>query len=466
MARRPRSDPSPSGYPEGVLRADEEELGADADDRPARYETPPPLVRPWERRAGLDHRPETGRPAPAPGDVPRWLPRRLGERIAVARVLARETRERTVGGARIVRDVADGVRDEAVRMVHDAEERAHAVATTARDRRGRPTLLVGTAVVLAACTSLLVTADPWEPSSGARGYVAWGVAVVALGLAAARPGAATTAAFRTMLLPVALLAVLAPLSRAESPLAWAMFDVPVMGVLGAVLVGAAAAGSRRAAARRPSAASVLPRAAVGVATLAVALAAWGVHTDRRVIDRTPASPAALSDRTGAFRGIEVGARLSDVRARLGTPTIVPEGDRAAGRPLDAPRDLALPAKLPDGGTWRYDGLALVVSRSRVLAVVVTDDDAQTAAGAGIGDSLEVFRRAYGGLTCGGVRRDDETNPAYPSCRSRLPGRPGLRRIAVAFSGDPVQSVVLQGRATGPLLEGTTAPRRVSRRGAR
>lgn len=387
--------PGSSGYPIDVLRADEESTGSDAEDQPARDEPPPPLVRPWERRAGSDRRPAAGRPEPAEG--------RLGPAEA--------------------------------------------------DVRGRPTLVVGSAVVLAACTALLVTTDPWAPSAGARGEVAWVLALLALGLAAGRPGVPVGTTFRAMVLPAALLAVLAPLSRAESPFAWAMLAIPLMGAGGAVLVGLAAGGSRRAVARVPVARRVLPRLAIAAATLAVVVAGWGVQADARVIDRTPAEPVALSDRTGAFRGVEVRDRLRDVRERLGTPAIVPAGDRAAGLPVDAGDGLALPGDLPDGETWRYEGLALIVGRSRVLAMVVTDDRAQTGAGVGIGDSLEVVRRAYGGLSCRGVRFGNARNPAHPSCRSRLPGRVGLRRIGVAFSGDPVQSVVLQRGATGPLLEG-------------
>lgn len=424
------------------------------DERPARYEPVAPLPRPWERRAGYDRRPDEGRPEPVEADVPRWLPRRMGERVAIARHLAREGRQRTVGGARIVREVADGVRDEAERVAQDAQERARATSASVLDRRGVPTLLVGAAVVLAACTVLLVTTAPWAPSAGARGEVAWCFAVLALGLAAGRPGVPVGTTFRVMLLPAALLAVLAPFSKAESPFAWAMLAIPLMGAGGAVLVGLIAGASRRGAEVLPMAGPLLPRLAIGAGTLAVVIAGWGVRADARVIDRTPAEPLALSDRTGAFRGVEVGARLPAVRARLGTPTIVPAGDPAAGRPLDAPGGLALPeADLPEGETWRYDGVALVVSRSRVLAMVVADDRAQTNAGVGIGDSMEVVRRAYGGLACAGVRLGDATNPAYPGCRSRLPGREGLRRVGIAFSGDPVQSIVLTRRATGALLEG-------------
>ena len=422
------------GYRTGVLRTDEDGTGTDEalagdgrsgpDERSARYEPVAPLPRPWERRAGFDRRPGEDRPEPSEADVPRWLPRRMGERVAIARHLAREGRQRTVGGARLVRDVADGVRDEAERVALDAQERARATSASVRDRRGVPTLLVGAAVVLAACTVLLVVTDPWEPSAGARGEVAW------------------------------CFAVLAPFSRAESPFAWAMLAIPLMGAGGAVLVGLTAGASRRSAELLPVAGPVLPRLAIGAATLAVVLAGWGVLADARVIDRTPARPVALSDRTGAFRGVEVGDRLPAVRARLGTPTVVPAGAPAAGLPLDAPGDLALPdAELPEGETWRYDGLARVVSRSRVLAMVVTDDRAQTGAGAGIGDSMEIVRRAYGGLVCDGVRIGDAKNPAHPGCRSRLPGREGLRRVGIAFSGDPVQSVVLTRRATGALLEG-------------
>lgn len=471
----------------------------ETDARRARYEPVAPLPRPWERRAGYDRRPDAD---PEPEDelaAPPWLPQGVGRRVARARTVARGTRRRTAGGARMVREVAGGVREEAERVALDAEERARGAAQRVADRRGVPTVLVGAALVLVACTWLLVTADPWAPSAGARAFLVWAIAVVGLGLAAARPDASVTATFRAMLLPAAALAVLAPFSRAEAPFAWAFLAVPLMGAGGAVAVGLTAGVARRslerppaggarfgeirtwgrgAAARHPllarvgttvrrpalvraataaqdrlpGAALVVPRAAVAATVLAAVLAAWGVRMDGRVVEVTPERPLVVSDRTGSFRGVSLATPLDAVRARLGVPTIVPEGDRAAGRPLDAPAGLALPGDLPEGETWRYAGVALLVRGSRIEAMVVSDARAETAAGVGVGDSLGISRRAYGGLACSGVRRSGATNPAYPACRSRLPGREGLRRVGIVFAGDPVQTVTLRRGERGPLLQ--------------
>lgn len=415
------------------------------------YEELPPLPRPWEQRLGLQRELPADRPAADEDPGPGWLPGPAARRVGRARTIARGTRERTVGGARLVREVAAGVRGEGERVAHDAEERARAAAQAVAGRHGRPTVAVVTGLVLAACTAVLVTSRAWDPTAGSRGVVAWAVGVVALGVAAGRPGATVPAAFRTMLVPAVVLVVLAPFSRAESPFAWALLAVPLMGAGGAVAIGLVAAGTRRAAELVPRSAPFLPRVALGIAALAAVLAAWGVRIDHRVIDRTPARPVPLSDRTGAFRGVAVGDGLRAVRARLGAPVVAGAGSSDAGRPLDAPKDFAGPEELPAGDTWRYDGLALVVSRSRVLAVVVTDRSAQTPPGVGIGDSIEVVRRTYGGLKCEGVRLGEATNPAYPACRSRLLGEPGRRRTGITFSGDPVGSVVLQRGATGPRL---------------
>lgn len=446
----------------------------DQDARPARYEPVAPLPRPWERRAGLDHRPAApagSDDAPAPG--PR---RRFATRAAAARSVA----ARATAAPRLVREVAGGVRSEAERVAVDAEGRARGAVHTVAARRGVPTPVVGAAIVVVAGTALLVTADPWAPSSGGRSLLAWAVAATALGLAAGRPGTTVAATFRAMLLPAAAVAALAPLSHAETPFAWALLAVPAMGVGGALLVGLAAAAARAASdgaavpagvverlaarvpalahlrptlpPRLPAAPRLAPRAAVAATVVAALLAVLGVRADRRVVDVAPDRPALVSERTGTFRGVGLGTSPEAVRRRLGRPVVAPDGARTAALPLDAPGDLALPADLPAGETWRYPGVALVVAARRVRAMVVADPRAQTAAGVGIGDSLEVARRAYAGLSCGGVRRGGAPNPAYPACRSRLPGREGLRRVGIVLAGDPVQSVTLRRGERGPLLE--------------
>ncbi len=55
---------------------------------------------------------------------------------------------------------------------------------------------------------------------------------------------------------------------------------------------------------------------------------------------------------------------------------------------------------PDGDvSWRYRHVAFVLHHGRVAQLSITDPDAQTSAGVGIGDNVEIARRAYPTLHC-------------------------------------------------------------------
>ncbi|MEV4420768.1 hypothetical protein AB0L40_12440 [Patulibacter sp. NPDC049589] len=90
---------------------------------------------------------------------------------------------------------------------------------------------------------------------------------------------------------------------------------------------------------------------------------------------------------------------------------------------------------------------MLIDDDRIAQVIVTDRDAETGAGVGIGDGLEVARRAYDHLACdGAITGSDATNPQYPYYGGHLAGRSGITSY-----GDPIESITLDDGVTGPRL---------------
>jgi hypothetical protein len=299
-------------------------------------------------------------------------------------------------------------------------------------------------VVLVAGSYLLVSADPWDPLAGRLGLGAWAVGAFAVGLVAQgteRRGAVVLGA----VLPAVAIAASLPFSRAEEPFTWGFFMLPLLGVGGAalVLVAAVVARSLRRDGR--------PARAVGAVELtATVLAAcafgYGVWSDQRVIDRHPGRPSTIDDVRGTFRGVGPGDPSSVLRRRLGAPVVARIPAVGFGTPLGESRgDFVGPSGSSGEVTWRYRGLAVVTDRERAEQLVVTDAAAQTPAGVGVGDSLAVASRAYRHLVCDGeITGSDASNPEYPTCSGHLAGRHGI-----TFYGDPIESISLEGGASGP-----------------
>lgn len=311
----------------------------------------------------------------------------------------------------------------------------------------RARVLLVVLLVLGGCY-LLVSADAWDPLAGRLGLAAWAVSALALGLIAGgtgRPNAVLLAAA----LPAVGVAASLPFSRAEEPFTWGFFMLPILGVAGASLVAAGATIDR--ALRRGGPRTARVGGAAGVLALAAAASAFGrgVWLDQRVVDRAPAHPSTIDDVAGSYRGVGIGDRAAAVRGRLGVPRRADDDGQGFAAPLgqslsdfDGPRGF-------DGDltTWRYRGVAVLLEGSRTQQLVITDPDAETAAGVGIGDSLAVASRRYAHLRCDGVvTGSDATNPTYPACAGHLAGRTGI-----SFYGDPVQSIVLEGGVSGPRL---------------
>jgi hypothetical protein len=302
-------------------------------------------------------------------------------------------------------------------------------------------------LLLLAGSYLLVSADAWDPLAGGLGLGAWAVGAFALGLVAQgtrRRGAVVLAAA----LPAVAVAASLPFSRAEEPVTWGFFMLPLLGLGGAGLVAVAAAvahATRRAGART---ARAVDTAEVAVTVAAAAAFAYGVWLDVRVVERHPDDPATIDDVAGTFRGVGVGDQVSAVRQRLGAPVPARIPARGFGTPLGESRaDFVGPSSSDTDLTWRYRGLAILVAGDRTQQLIITDHSAETPEGVGVGDSLSLATREYRHVTCDGeLTGSDTVNPSYPYCSGHVAGRTGI-----TFYGDPIESITLDGGAIGPRL---------------
>jgi hypothetical protein len=130
-------------------------------------------------------------------------------------------------------------------------------------------------------------------------------------------------------------------------------------------------------------------------------AAWAVLRQVDPLDRRPAHPRLVDLDEASFGGVRIGDPSSLVLQRLGPPPVAPE-DGSVMPLLPSSWEAVSP---PDRGTlagdvsWRYRHVAVVLHHGRVVSLAITDPDAQTSAGVGIGDNVEIARRAYPTLRC-------------------------------------------------------------------
>ena len=286
-------------------------------------------------------------------------------------------------------------------------------------------------VFLAVLASLLA-ADAWDPlGRESVSRAAWALASVGLGLVVGHAWA-----LGAPLLVVALSVVLpARGEHGEFLSGWSL--VPVVGTMLA-LAGSGLALSRLASTLGDG------RRAIRVATvagglclgLAASAAGWGVWRDVRVVDRTPARPILVDERTGAYRGLRIGLPARQVRERFGSPVLGDPTRGAAPLGQDGRELSGGPGPAPGREVWRYRDVVVFIGRGRVLGFAVTDERAQTRRGVGIGDSLAVASRAYGDLYC---NRPDagyrSAVPRYLYCVRDL-NPSGY----VWFGGDPIDSI--------------------------
>ncbi len=297
-------------------------------------------------------------------------------------------------------------------------------------QRLHPGWILAALAAYVGCAAFFIGADPWDPLSASGGGILL-VSSVAVGLVGGRwwmPAAALS------------LVALAPLTRTPQPLLFFALAVPFFVVVCAVLI-ALAVGLRAYVRRRsPEAERRVAFAGLGLLALVVALTGFGIYLDHRAVDRAPARPLLVDERTGAFRGIAPGMPAARARQLLGEPA--PDQEAFAPTPLGAdPGDVSGPSSLPAWQTWRYRRLVVFTSDGRVRGYLTTDPSAQTAPGAGVGDSLEVVKGHYSHLDCYGVTLGgDAVNPSYLACQG-----PIASGDQIFFGGDPVDSIWVSAR---------------------
>ncbi len=166
------------------------------------------------------------------------------------------------------------------------------------------------------------------------------------------------------------------------------------------------------------AARLLPRRGgtlVGLALVAAPLpwVAWAVELQLDPVNLTPAHPRLIDLNAASWNGIRLGDESTRLRRRLGPPPVID---------LD-----------PESGdeVWRYGRQAFHIHGPTVAEIEVTDPDAQTGAGVGLGDSLEIARRAYPWLQC--WPGDD----AQRRCEGHAPSG-----ALVLIGPDPIESIEL------------------------
>ena len=119
---------------------------------------------------------------------------------------------------------------------------------------------------------------------------------------------------------------------------------------------------------------------------------------------------------------------------LGEPRHKSEGALATKYLPDASYPRALPPTRSDV-VWDYPGLIVYVSSGRVFGLSITDDQAHTAEGVGIGDDLARVKEHVDGVDC-----EPADYSEYGSTQ-KCDGRLGSKRH-VWIGGDPVDVIQL------------------------
>jgi hypothetical protein len=177
---------------------------------------------------------------------------------------------------------------------------------------------------------------------------------------------------------------------------------------------------------------------LGVVAAVIAAAAW-YHSTRpaAIVDTRPRHPELVSFSAGTFRGVSLGERTAAVVRALGEP-----GRRGSfPSPTTGPPDAGLPGGPGATINLDYADMAVAMRGGRVVWIVITAPAAQTRLGAGIGDSLVVWRRAFPRLRCVAHSEPSDPPSGAPACFEHL--RPGVN---VEIVGDPVTVIAVHGTA--------------------
>jgi hypothetical protein len=193
---------------------------------------------------------------------------------------------------------------------------------------------------------------------------------------------------------------------------------------------------------------LLAAAAIAAGLLVVPVSVLQRH---RTVDVDRADPVPVDEGAGTFRGVGLGDTLTQVRKRLGAgERVLPNDPRSRGV---GPEGVTTgPSFLPTGGDeLRYgrDLSFLLDEDRRVEYVEIADRRAQTRAGVGPGDSLELFGKAYPEMRCDEGSAGSDAPIPYPQCTVQIGGRRWLY-VGGTYDlpGEPAVVLILSRRRVG------------------
>jgi hypothetical protein len=187
-------------------------------------------------------------------------------------------------------------------------------------------------------------------------------------------------------------------------------------------------------------------AVASVLPLALGLAI-GYVEHNRTVRAERSHPVLLDDRTGRMGPVGLGDSATRVEAHHGHAPSWTDNDSV--EPLDASFDyLGAPSSIdsPPGGQdnfLRYPKYSFWIGSGRVYSIETIDRAVRTSRGVGVGDSIELIKRAYPELDCGEDSVGSDEPIPYPYCA----GRTG-RKTWIYFGGDytkpgtPVTAITL------------------------
>jgi hypothetical protein len=186
-----------------------------------------------------------------------------------------------------------------------------------------------------------------------------------------------------------------------------------------------------------------PPAHVGAALLLLGSAplAWAGYRHVRPLDGS--GDLLIRELPGSFGRIGLDYSRSTVIGELGIPatrrgsSIAPLGEDFEH--IGGPPFIATPGSTHE--SLRYRKTTVLLSDDRVYGLVITNEEAETAQGVGVGDNLGVVEDAYPSLDCGTARAAKYRT--FPYCGGSLDGR------WIWFGQDPIRSIVLTTTELGP-----------------
>jgi len=259
---------------------------------------------------------------------------------------------------------------------------------------------------------------------------------VGIGLVAGR--------WRACLLPLLLVPLSFLMDTGDPVLVAAVW---LLGVPAASLAIALGVGLCKLSARRARTAPDGGRLRVGVgvgvgsALLAIGASPLLLAGIRRAfpLDRSPEHPVLVDEQHARYRGVAVGDSTTEVRRVLGPPAKEGHDNGPIGHDFyddGGPSNWRPPGTYKQERNLRFEDVGVLITRGRVYGFVITERDAETRRGVGVGDSLAIAKRRYPDMDCDVVNEGSEY-ATFPACRGRIgPGR------YLGFEQDPIRTITL------------------------